>query len=370
MDFTFTDEQKMITDSLNKWFLDHYNFQKRCQWISTDCRHQVPIWQGLADLGMLALPFSSKYGGMQASIQDMGVVIASSGSALLLEPLLHYYISSMLLTRIAPSTLQDKIVPQLSRGERICVVALPPACHPNLLSQPQSLIMESSEQGSWRISGYLPMVFGADSATDILAVAQDAQGNKHIVLLPTSAMTVQRFYLIDDTGVANLTLNAVTVPDAYCLPYSDSTLLQAKQAIVSLLGYEAVAIMQVMNEKTRRYLKTREQFGQPLSTFQVLRHRLVEMHVQEELARSLVMAFTIILQSSQSMQDVDTFSYQTKLKMNDYCQYIGEQSVQLHGGMGVSDELDIAHYFRRLTCIRHLFGDQVYAISRGLHVQS
>ena len=165
-----------------------------------------------------------------------------------------------------------------------------------------------------------------------------------------------------------MSINQCIVSGDSMLRHDHATLEWARVEAISLMSAEAVAIMQTLNIKTKAYLQSREQFGQPLSKFQLLQHRLVEMYVQEEQARSMSLTLAYAMQENHhdAVKDLAEF---TKLKINDYAQYIGEQAVQLHGGMGVSDELDIAHYFRRLTSIRHQLGDQSYCLAQLMNSQ-
>ena len=366
MDYTFTQEQKMIADSVGRLLKSDYDFQKRCHWLDNNQRFQPGIWKKFAELGLLAMPFEASYGGLDASIQDMSVIVGEMGKSLVLEPFSFCYLGSLYLSRYATSEQKQRYFPDIVSGEKRVVVCMPPACHGFFLNQQPETKAQKNKDQTWTLSGSQPMVYGADSATDVIVFAKDDQDSIRAFMVSIEQIQCQKLSMIDDTGVANCRLKDVKVSQECMLGFDAQSLACLQVAIICLLSSEAVAIMQTVNEKTKQYLMNREQFSQPLSKFQLLQHRLVEMYVQEEQARSLSMTLSMEVRDSKSASDVLYLAYLTKLKMNDYCQYVGEQSVQLHGGMGVSDEMDIAHYFRRLTCIRHQFGDQTYCLSKCL----
>ena len=364
MEYKVTEEQKMIAESVDRLLAGDYDFQKRCKDIEEKQYFNQEIWNQLAGLGLLAMPFSQEYGGFNASIADMNVVMASLGRGLVIEPFIACYLGSMMLYRHASDAIKQTWLPKISSGEKRVVVAFPPVCHSFFLSTINHLTAKSLGNGQWALSGSVTMVSGAAYATDIIVFAEDDNDHsKRAFILPAGDVVLKSFTMIDDTSMSQVSVDQYIVNEDVAMSYDESVLTMARIEAISMISAEAVAIMQALNTKTKAYLQSREQFGQPLSKFQLLQHRLVEMYVQEELARSMSQTLAYAIQT-EAVEDVKALAEFTKLKINDYAQYIGEQAVQLHGGMGVSDELDIAHYFRRLTTIRHLLGDQSYCLSQ------
>ena len=369
MDYSLTQEQKMILDSVDRMLSSDYDFHGRCQRLSKSIRYQQSVWDQFSQLGLFALPMPSEYGGFGASIKDVCVLMEPMGKFLVTEPFAYCYLGTSYLLEYASSAQKSDYLPRIASGACRVVVALPPVCDLSFMPSHSGVKAKKLANGKWSLSGQLHMVYGADSATDVIVFAQFEKKTVPFIV-PMKLCDQQSFALIDDTGVGHLTLKNVKLDDAHCLGFDHQALDRLTILAIALLSAEAVGIMQELNVKTKQYLQNREQFGQPLSQFQLLQHRLVEMYVQEELARTMSSTLAIAAEELSSSHELMPLAYTTKMKINDYAQYIGEQSVQLHGGMGVSDEMDIAHYFRRLTCIRHQLGDQRYCLSKLLDLQS
>jgi alkylation response protein AidB-like acyl-CoA dehydrogenase len=363
MDFELTDEQKMITESVDKLLSDQYDFQSRCKRLSSNERFDLSIWQQFARLGLLGMPLPTEYGGFSASISDLSVLMEPMGSSLVVEPFLYCTLGSWLLSQTASKAIQKRYFSSIVSGETRVVVAMRPICSTAFMPSHQEVTAIRDKDNRWRLSGACHMVYGADAATHVIVFARCGKRDMAF-MLPLSACQRKSFSLVDDTGVCHISLDNVLCDADHELKCNRYTQDRIMAAAVCLLSSEAVSIMRVLNQKSKDYLQQRKQFGQPLSSFQVLQHRLVEMYVQEELARSLSLALALSMEDVKQMRQYMSQVSMTKLKINDYSQFVGEQAVQLHGGMGVSDEMDIAHYFRRLTCIRHQFGDQAYHVSK------
>lgn len=365
MDYQLTDEQKMMLRSVEKLLETDYDFQTRYHRLQNNIRFHMPIWQQFADLGLLALPLNSQYGGFSASIQDLATVMAPMGQALVTEPFLYSTVGAWLFAQSASNKLQSELTPKIAQGSCRIVVALDPVCPSMLMSSHQPITGRKTVSGDWVLNGSSHMVYGGDTASHLIVQAKTGRKLRWFVI-PVKHVKRKVFSLIDDTGVATITLDDVHCNQQFTLAVDQKMIVRLNAMMIGLLSAEAVGIMHLLNQKTKAYLQQREQFGQPLSQFQLLKHRLVEMYVQEELARSMSLTLTQRLSDSnaQCMSSLEMLMHMTKMKVNDYVQYLGEQSVQLHGGMGVSDEMDIAHFFRRLTCIRHQMGDQTYHLAK------
>ena len=364
MEYVVTDEQKMIADSIDRMLAHDYDFQKRCQWLKQGQHFQPSIWQKYAELGLLAMPLPEAYGGFNAGLRDMAVVVSALGRALVVEPFIACYLGARYVAMQGSDAQKKALLPEIASGSRRVVLAMPLACHRAFLSTQGQLQAEQIDSGQWQLNGCIDGVIGAEYATEIIVFAKIKGQDKTLAcMLNQAALAAKHYTMIDDVSVSQCMLNNTIVEADASWQVDDAVLESLRMEAVSLLCAEAVAIMQVMNQKTKTYLQNREQFGRPLSQFQLLQHRLVEMYVQEELARSMSATLAMAIDDKEHAHDRENLADYAKLKINDYAQYVGEQSVQLHGGMGVSDEMDIAHYFRRLTCIRHLFGDQVYCLA-------
>lgn len=365
MNSILTPEQQMIADSLGKLLASEYDFQKRFCALSQKKYFNSQIWQQWSDLGLFAMPLAEEFGGFRANIADMAVVLDVMGRFLVVEPFLDHYLATCCIMEHAPQQVAAALLPEMASGQRRMVLAFPCTGAIEAGGAKRGLAVTTAGANHWMLEGEVRMAYGGDAATDFIVFADDGLGNTLACLLPAAQCTTKNYRLLDDTGACDIQIHQQQVAKEHVFIIPSSGLTELKERAIALLGAEAVGIMAVLNEKTKAYLQQRQQFGQPLSKFQVLQHRLVEMKVQEELARSMVMS---LLQSRVWYSETERICHglHVKLKLNQCAQYVGEQAVQLHGGMGVSEELDVAHYFRRLTHIRHRLGDQIVCLSQLL----
>lgn len=363
MNYTYTQEQQMIQDSVATMLAADYGFLQRCQKLSNGEYCSDAVWQQFAQLGLCAMPFDQSYGGMDASAVDMSAIAGPIGEFLVTEPFLPHYLASIFLRSSASVDLKSRFIPAMCSGQSRVVLALDLSCHAGFFSEYNAIRCQQHPNKQWRLSGQMPMVNGLNSADYVIVFAKTKAEKVLAFILDCDRLQRKNFTLIDDSGTAQLLLDGVEASVNDQIDFDASVLTNIHTRAIAFLSAEAVAIMRVLNEKTKRYLQDRQQFGQALSRFQCLQHRMVEMYIQEERARSLSLALNFALSENHPSNDIMVFSQMVKLKINDCAQWVGEQAVQLHGGMGVSDELDIAHYFRRLTCIRHQCGDQTVCLA-------
>lgn len=360
--FEMGQQEVLFQDSLRKLFREHYDFQKRAERIANKDYFSEAIWKELAQLGVLALMHPAEYQGLAGSQKDLCAVMEVMGEFLLLEPFLEYTLGAMLLCRYGHKSQKQELLPLIGEG-RARVVFIPMKDRwSHCVHKGNKSVFEKTKDG-FVINGSYQKVVGFPNATHAIIESCDAHGNTLYALLECDKFAVKAYSMVDDRAAADARLEAVSVTENKLLVVDDAK--QCNQWLFSVaaasLAAEAVAIMQQLNNKTRTYTKQREQFGRPLSKFQALSHCMVEMFLQEEECRSMRFALACALDSKEHRDTPYAFrlALQVKLKVNKSSQYIGEESVQLHGGMGVSDEVDIAHYFRRLTCMRWQYGDDV-----------
>ena len=286
---------------------------------------------------------------------------------------MHTSLGAWLIAHYANDAQKNEVLPNIMQGN-ICII---PTLHQQTVSSP--LIAHThpltlkKDSTKLSLNGSITMVPHGQNATHFIVKAQSEHNHEIFYLMVKAELAgIQSYSNIDDTNVVDLTFNNVVIENTDLFPSSNSLLEDLLYPrVISALSAESVGICAALNSKTRQYTKQREQFGKPISKFQTLQHRMVEMFLQEEQARSLSLALALAIDTPKKLTHKDHLSYAlvTKMKINSYLKHIGEEAVQLHGGMGVSDELDIAHYFRRLTVIRHSYGqsNQIFAhIVEGL----
>ena len=359
MDFNFTDEQNALRDTLARYIARDYPFEARRALAKSAEGFSREHWKRFAELGLLALPFPEEFGGLNGNAVDTMLVMESFGRGLVLEPYLSTVIVAGHLIRDAGSAAQKKaLLPAVAGGERLLALAH----YEREARYKVSLVNTAAKpDGSgWTLSGAKGVVLGGGSA-DTLLVSADTGNGISLFLVDSKAqgLTVRNYMTQDGGRAAEVRLDKVAV-DADALVGPEGGALPAiERALdygIAALCAEAVGIMAALDEATLEYLKTRKQFGQPIGRFQALQHRMVDMVIATEQARSMAMMAAVKADSPDAAERRRTISA-AKAYIGRQARFVGQQAVQLHGGMGVVDELNVSHWFKRLTLIDLTFGN-------------
>lgn len=367
MHFELTEEQRLIQDSAQRFVADNYGLEQRRTISESQQGFSSDHWQTMADLGWLALPFNEDLGGMGGSAIDAMVLAQVLGSGLVLEPYLSdVTLSGNLLQRLGTPS-QQKLLEQLISGDKKIASALCETQARYTLSDVATSATNTDD--GIQLRGTKCMVLGGSSADYLIVLArhQGAQRDEdglslYIVDSQAAGVSIEECALIDEHRAASISFDTIVPNDAKL--NSDNCFAKLLESIDSVLGAscaEAVGIIDRVNQETADYLKTRQQFGQTLGSFQVLQHRFAEMQVAAEEARSLSYKANIML----AMRDNGEASVQAtaktvaaaKAKVFDHGMKIVKDSVQIHGGMGMTDELAIGHYYKRMMVLSMLFGN-------------
>jgi alkylation response protein AidB-like acyl-CoA dehydrogenase len=365
MEFDYTEEQLALQDTLQKFIARDYDFDKRRAFARSPLGFSAEAWQQFADLGLLALPFAEEYGGLGGNAVDTLVVMEQFGSGLLLEPYVSTVVACGSLLRGAGSKEQKaKWLPEIAAGKLKLALAAYEAKGRYDLGY-VSLAAEK-ESADWILTGRKQVVLDAPSADAFLVTARSA-GKAHdrdgisLFWVPRSAAGLKMTPYPTQSGsrAADLDFGGVRVP-ADALIGSGGSALQAVQhavdrATAALCG-EAVGIMAALNQATLNYLKTRKQFGVAIGTFQALKHRMADMLIAAEQSKSMAIIAAVHADSTDEGERRRAISA-AKAYIGQAGRLVGQQAVQMHGGMGVVDELIVSHYFKRLTMIDLSFGD-------------
>ncbi|MEI7531000.1 MAG: acyl-CoA dehydrogenase family protein [Betaproteobacteria bacterium] len=374
MNFELSPEQVGIVDSLKRFLVNDYSFDKRQKYSSRPQGYSQEAWQMYADLGLLALPFPAEYDGLEGSSIDTLLVMDTLGKALCLEP----YISTVvmcgtLLVEAGSEAQKQELLPKIASGQ----IKLSFAHFESHMRNTFHLVKTTatSTSGTWSINGHKHVVLDAPSADYLIVSARTKQNQNSedesgislfLIKSSTPGVTLHSYKTQDGGMAADIEFNNVqlsannllgNVNDAY--PMIEKILCFANAALCA----EAIGVMTALNEFTLEYLKTRKQFGVPIGKFQALQHRMGDMFISTEQARS--MAYLAAL----SLSDVDS------KKRNRDCsaakayickagRQVGQEAVQLHGGMGVTNELNTAHYFKKMTMITQTYGDYDYHLDK------
>ena len=368
MDFNLTQEQKQFAEAIRRWAEKDYGFEQRKHVIGSSEGISTKAWAELAELGATALPIPEDQGGFNGSAVDMMIVMQELGRALVIEP---YFATVLGAEFLKQSKAHFDVLEQVATGEKKIAVAL---------SEKQSrydlfdiATTASANQDGFVLNGTKTVVLHGAQA-DMLVVSARSSGNQrdktgiHLFLVDANSTGVHRtdYRTIDGYRAADIHFDQVQVAPISQLGNENNgwELLDAVSDYgVSLLCSEAIGIMEAINAATLDYLKTRQQFGVPIGKFQVLQHRMAEMFMEMEQARSMATLAAVKVSSGDAEERRRTLSA-AKARIGQAARYIGQQAVQLHGGMGVTNELPVAHMFKRLTTIELSFGDTDHHLAR------
>jgi alkylation response protein AidB-like acyl-CoA dehydrogenase len=368
MDFNFTQEQQQFSDALRRWVGKDYGFEERNKIIHSDRGVSDKAWTTLTELGMTALPVPEEQGGFNGSAVDMMVVMQELGRGMVVEP----YFSTVLGAEFLKlGGGQDELLEQVAAGKLKLACALGEKQSRHELFDIATSAKASSD--GYVINGTKTVVVHGAQA-DMLVVSTRTVGAQRdttgislfIVQADAPGMSRRDYRTIDGQRAADITFNDVRVPPSALLGKAGAgwdVLDAAADYGAALLCAEAVGIMESLNSATLEYLKTRQQFGVPIGKFQVLQHRMAEMFMQMEQARSMATLAAVKVASADAGERRRTVSA-AKARVGQAMKYIGQQAVQLHGGMGVTNELPAAHYFKRLSMIELTLGDTDHHLAR------
>ncbi|MCX7148765.1 MAG: acyl-CoA dehydrogenase family protein [Rhodocyclales bacterium] len=366
MDFNYTEEQLALQDTLRRFIARDYGFEHRRESAKSTDGFDRSAWKTFADFGILALPFPEGFGGLNGNAVDTMLVMEMLGRGLALEP----YVSTVVLCggliRDAGSTEQkETLLPAVAGGELMLAFAHFESGSRYAVDHVATTATANGH--GWKIDGAKAVVLGAPSADKLLVSAKDGKGiSLFLVDAKIPGVTLRAYPTQDGARAADVKLAGVQVgADALigtagnALPAIERALDYANAALCA----EAVGIMSALNEVTLEYLKTRKQFGQPIGKFQALQHRMADMVIATEQARSMATLAAVRADSADAAERSRSVAA-AKAYVTQSARLVGQQAVQLHGGMGVVDELNVSHYFKRLTMIGLTFGDADYHLGR------
>jgi pimeloyl-CoA dehydrogenase small subunit len=365
MDFDVTEEQRLLKDSVDRLIADQYQFEQRKKYLAEPDGWSKDAWRQYADMGLLGLPFAEQYGGFGGGPVETMIVMEAFGRGLALEPYFATVIlGGGLLRRAGTPEQQQAIIPEIAKGNLKLAFA-----HVERQSRYDMADVSTSARqdgDAWVLNGAKSIVLHGDCADRILVTARvsgdrrDRMGVGLFLVDPAAIGVSRRGYATQDgLRAAELTLTGVRVSAGDMLGESGAALPAIEHVVdeaIAALCAEAVGAMQVMHETTLEYLKTRQQFGRPIGQFQVLQHRSVDMLVALEQARSMAM-FAAVMAGEENAAERRRAMAAAKVQIGRSGKHIGQEAVQLHGGIGMTMEYKVGHHFKRMTMIDMLFGD-------------
>lgn len=372
MDFTFTDEQRLLKESAERFLEKEYPFAARRRSTENAPGFSRETWKAFAELGWLGIEIPEDLGGLGGSGVDTSVLMEAFGGALVVEPYLATCVLGAGVVRLAGSSAQKQaLLPRLAAGEALLAFAFAePGSRYELA---RAATRADRNHAGFLLEGRKAVVFDAADADAIVVTARTAGGVADrngitLFLVESGAKGFSRrdYATVDGRRASDITLDRVAVGSGAVIGDVDAGLPVVELVIdggIAAVCAEAAGIMAALNKQTLDYLKTRRQFGRPLAEFQVLQHRMVDMFAACELSKSMAYMAAVRAGDDDAGTRAKAVSA-AKVQIGKAGRFVGQQAVQLHGGMGMTDELPVGHYFKRLTMIDTLFGGVDFHLRR------
>jgi pimeloyl-CoA dehydrogenase small subunit len=374
VDFSFTEEQSMLRDTVASYLADHYDFDKRRAAVASEAGWRPEVWKAFAEeLGILGAPFSEELGGLGGGPIENMVVMEEFGKALVVEPYLGTVVIGGGFLKHSDHAAAPELIGGIIAGDtRFAFAYAEPKGRYNLAAVATTA---KKDGGGYVLNGHKAVVIGAPFATHLIVTARtagaerDAQGIS-VFLVPKDAagVTTRDYPTVDGFRASEVYLENVSVgADALIGPADHGLPLVEKvvdEAIAATCA-EACGVLRKLHEGTVEYTKQRKQFGVPISSFQVLQHRMVDMFIALE--QSVSMTYMATIKVGDDAERAKAISA-AKVQVGKSCRYVGQQAIQLHGGMGMTDEMAIGHYFKRTTMIETAFGSVDHHLTRYEHL--
>jgi pimeloyl-CoA dehydrogenase small subunit len=372
VDFDLSDEQRMLQDSVARLLSERCDFEQRKTHMAQPRGHSPALWEQYAALGILGLPFAEEDGGYGGSSVDTLIVLQELGRSLALEPYLASVVLAGGLLRDAGSPAQRAAtLPALSGGTMTLAFA-----HSETRARYDLAHVEATacrDGDGWLINADKRFVLCGHSVDRLIVsartsgTASDADGISLFLVDANVAGVTRRGYRTQDHQcAADIRFNHVHVPPDALIGQEGAALPLIDKAVdvaIAAICAEAVGVMERAHELTVEYLKVRKQFGLAIGSFQALQHRAVDMLVAIEQARSMALFATMMCDEPDPAERARAMSA-AKVQIGKSARFVGQEAIQLHGGIGMTEECQVGHYFRRLSVIEMLFGDTGHHLQR------
>jgi alkylation response protein AidB-like acyl-CoA dehydrogenase len=372
MDFSLSEEQNQLRDSVSKFVADNCDVERHRRLSSSALGFDAGVWQKFAELGWLAIAFSEAQGGIGGNSVDVMVIAEALGRGLVREPFIHTAITCGAFLRLGANEAQQaQYIPGVIDGSKQWAFAF--AEEGSGFEFEASRCSAQPADGGWRLEGRKAIVLNGHCADYLVVSARcPAEGDGLSVFIVDSSLpgiTIEPFRSVDGSCGATVSLDAVQLD-------ANSLLGEAGQAMslielvidetIVAMGGEALGAMQALLDTTVEYTRTREQFGQPIGKFQALQHRMADMYLKVEELRSLL--YNAAIAVSEGSVEAGQACAALKVKLAEAGKFVSQEAVQLHGGIGMTDELVVGHHFKRLMLLAKLYGDEDWYLQRYIEL--
>ena len=376
MNFELTDEQQQLADALRRFLANTYGFEQRKAILASPAGMSDAAWATMAEMGLTAIAIPEADGGFGGGAADLMAAMEACGEALVVEPLLDHLAASRLLARAGSAAQKAALMAGAVEGsQRLALALLEPGHRYDLLPRATTA---RAEGGGWVLDGAKTVVIGAPGAHTLVVSARtggasDDDEGASLFLVPAQAagVAMSPCRTVDGQRAAEVSFSGVRLPAEALLGEAGDALPLIDETVdfaTALLCADAIGAMGYANETTLEYIKTRKQFGVAIGSFQALQHRMVEMVICTEQARSMAIRAVAAVDDAAAgtlgARERSRFVSAAKIKIADAARQVSQEAVQLHGGMGMTEELKVSHTFRRLTMAMQRFGDADHHLER------
>jgi pimeloyl-CoA dehydrogenase small subunit len=372
MDFDLSDEQRLLKDSVDRLLSDRYAFDQRKNHLKEPGGWSTALWSQYAELGLLGLPFAEEYGGFGGGALEIMLVMEAFGRALVVEPYLATVVLGGTAIRLGGTDAQKSaIFPSIADGSLKLAFAHGERQARYDLTDVMTTARHSG--AGWVLDGAKSVVTHGDCADKLIVSARnagerDAAHGITLFLVDANANGVARrgYSMRDEQRAAEISLSSVQVSQEDVLGDVGEGLALIERVIeagIAATAAESVGAMEALHSMTLEYSRTREQFGKPIGTYQVVQHRLAEMLMSLEQGRSMAMLAAMMVDEPDPLERAHNIAM-AKVGVGQAGRFVSQNAVQLHGGIGMTEELAIGHYFRRCMVIERLFGDPAHYLAK------
>lgn len=366
MDFTPTEEQKMLADSAERYIRDKYTFEERRKFKDTSGGFSREHWSRFAEMGWLALPVPEEYGGLGSDISDVAQLMERFGYGLVVEPFVDCAIlCTTIIGRANDTTLRGQLLEQIITGERIVALA-----HQEVTSRNEfdfNIKTQATQSGDrWSITGTKHRVFYGEGC-DAMLVTAESEGEIHVFVVDRDAdgVVATSYELLDGTRGADIKFDhapAILLVSGH--NPSINALEEGFDNAILAMSSAAIGSMEAVMELTSEYLKTRVQYGKPLAQFQALQHRMSEMFVETDQSRAMLSGAIAAAQGSDVSKRKLMVS-ELKYLVSGALYFVTGQGIQLHGGIGTTEEYAVGHHYKGALMYEKRFGDAGFHLERS-----
>jgi len=371
MDFAFTEEQTLLRNSVQRYLADNYKYEDWRKFTRGDAGRDPKHWAQFAELGLFAAALPEEHGGLGGGALETMVVMEEFGRALVVEPYVPtVVIGGGALKYCGNDAQKAEWLPKIASGETMMAFAFAePSGRYNLADLSTTA---KKQGGNYVLSGQKAVVIGAPWADQLIVTARTGGGRRDekgvsvfLVDKKTKGVSLRDYPTMDGSRASEITFENVEVPADRLIGEADGGLALVERVTdeaIAATCAEATGAMKVLVDATVEHSKTRKQFGVPIGKFQVLQHRMVDMFVNYEQAISMTLMVTLKL--DESATERKRAASAAKVQIGNSGRFVGQGAVQVHGGMGMTDELNVGHYFKRLTMIDTLYGSVDHHLKR------